>query len=214
MNKFTEFPSGLLNDFDFYISKAGFIRDARYNNGQTTQLSLTGSAVKDGVLVSDEHEERYNLPPGWQSLDDGDTVQHEEAENFNRASQIARLFTRINEVAPDVIQKWLEQDFNPQESSIWLGTSWHVMELTEGEGKFKSTRNYPSAFLGYVDASTQAISSTGEEDFLAKLQLIAKAAPDHETFVNEAIALEGISQYSTLVKRIADPEDLYAELRA
>lgn len=217
-NKFTEFPSGLLDDFDFWITDAKFGRDANYNNGQTVQLFLKGKAFKDEVLVNEEYEERFNLPPGWDSMDDGLTVNHETAENFNRNSGVARLFLRTSEAAPELVDFWVEQGFEPQDSSIWLGCGFHMKEMTDGEGQYKSTKRWPVSYLGssLSTDNAQAVDSTNgsEAAIMEQLKELAASHDDHETFVNAAIEIPGISGYSNLVKRIADPEDLYAELRA
>lgn len=225
-NLFTDFPSGLLSDFDFYITDARFGRDAKYNNGQTTQLFLTGKAVKDDVLVADDHEERYNCPPGWLSRDEGLTVVHENnAQNFNKNSQIAKLFVKVSEVAGNVIDKWVKDNATPFDALIWIGTAWHMMEVTEKyrvDGQDRETnRNFPAAFIGWSDATDTGPTTNGqvssntvsEESLIEQLRPMAQDMA-HEDFVNAAIALDGITRYSSLVKRIADPDDLYAELRA
>jgi hypothetical protein len=222
-NPFTNFPSGLMTDYDFYITDAKFIRDAAYNNGQTTQLELTGKAFKDGVLVEEDFTEKYNVPKDWTSRDEGLTVQHSgSASNFNKNSQVAKFYMHVAEIAPKLIEEWGNNGASPQEVMHLLGNGFHMMEVSE---KFvvdgvarETTRNYPSSYLG-KDASTPTTgpaatnNGTGSEaDFIERLKPLA-LSHSHEDFMNAAIAIPGITGYSGLVKRIADPDDLYAELR-
>jgi hypothetical protein len=225
-NPFTDFPSGLMSDYDFYITMACFIRDPLYNNGQTTQLELMGKAFKDGVLVADDHTERYNCPKDWSSKDEGLTVTHSgNASNFNKNSQIAKFYIALAETAPQLVQEWSQAGASPQQVNHLVGNGFHMTEQTEkfvidGQNR-ESTRNYPSAYLGKDPSGStgQAASGTtngngnGEADLIAKLKPLA-LAHDHEEFVNAAIAIPGVSQYTSLVKRIADPDDLWTELRA
>ena len=142
--------AGLLNDFDFTVTKAFFAPDQGYMNGDQTMLQLEGT--------TDDPEQPtthlwFSCGNGWESRDGGKTVDHpQKTKNskkfFNQASWMHRLLNRcIEELDLYDVLKARGSVFS---AAPWVGLSFHMnMEEVDFGGNIGvKTHLMPTAFLG------------------------------------------------------------------
>ena len=193
-----DLESDIFTDYEGTVTEASF----KFNE-YGGQFSLTFDEI-DGR--ENPTWENYKLPPGWESVDGGETIQRVAADGkgITKGSQMGKLIASV--IGLDGAREALGDD-GPLNANAWLGTRWR-MEVTNlgqggkdysftnesGEkvaGKTKD-KNYPVAFLGKdggVSASAASANGKSSADSLsvlhdlsdpvaqAKIQELAKTLP-------------------------------------
>lgn len=159
--------SDVFSDYEGTITEASF------------QFSEKGNQIKfvfdeiDGK--QDPQFEYYALPPGWESLDGGETITRisDDGKGITKRSQWGRFLAAVMDCGNDA--KEAVGETAPVDARQWIGTRWH-MDITEaGKGKpyefpdrddpnkivkgVSKDKNYPVTFLGKDSASVQDSTS-------------------------------------------------------
>jgi len=227
--------SGNLTNYEGTVREAYFGSDPAYNQGQTKFLILK---MDTDAPEKPEHEERYNLPPDWETWDGGKTVQHKSEDatkTFNMNSQVGQLVTKIIANCPEAIDVLRERG-KMTEAGVWVGLRF-FFEETARPYKFKdretgeeregvSTKNFPTKFLGVSDGqpgltavTSQPAAADQSSDVIApadRIVLKMKAKQmEHGQWVEDVMGYDGgrLLQNAELVSQLADETGLYATLR-
>ena len=228
--------SGLLTNYEGTIVDAWFGVDPAYNNGQTVMLMLK---MQTDAPEKPEHEERFNLPNGWQTWDSGKTVEHESkspGKTFNAQSQAGTLVTKIRENCPEAVDE-LRKRGAMTEAGVWIGLKFFWEEVAK-EYSFKdretgelrtgtSTRNFPTKYLGVVDTLLPpAVASAGVQpeqstppSLLSSADRVVLGAMaktmDHGPWVEAVMEFDSgrLCADNAVIAALADEAGLYAELR-
>ena len=231
--------TGLLDDFEFEVTKAWFARSAEYQNGEILILHLEGKTDSPDTPTTTE---TYPCGRGWESLDGGKTARHESGapRQFNKATAIGRLIDRC--VKDLGMAEVLAGRGQATEAKVWEGLKFHIKREEETftiKGETRTTnRPLPQAFLGVAGGETttkDAASGSGGDDKAAKiaaakakaaakngggsaledqLKALAREHPTHEAFVDAAMDLPGVTDDDDLLQRVIDEAGLYAEARS
>lgn len=206
------FSSGLLEDADVVVRDAIFANDPEYDNGQTTFLQL------DLLVKGDdggEQVERFSCGKNWETNDGGKTVVREDGKDttWNKNTKVARLLGGLvgimgEDAACDkAIRARLDQfPAGPYEAGFWKGLDVHVARETvhaggeigdyevlvidgfngiEGGGKAAPAKRASKK----AAAAAKPAASGGLTDAIkAKLDEIADASADHDSFMETALA--------------------------
>lgn len=170
--------SGLLTNYEGTVIDAFFGKDPDYNP-DTRMLFLKMSTDSP---EKPEHEERYNLPPGWETWDGGQTVENRErgdSARFNANSAIGKLMTAIAKEDCAAGLDVLKERGSQREAGVWIGTRW-FFEETKTPYKFKAradgpkgkkgdwiegetVKNYPTRFLGTTEITGDTPGTPGSQ---------------------------------------------------
>lgn len=225
--------SGNLTNYEGTVIDAHFGSDPQYNpNTRFLQLKMATDAPE-----KPEHEERYNLPPGWETWDGGKTVEHESkvvGKTFNMNSQVGQLVTKLLQNAPEAVDV-LRSRGKMNEASPWIGLRF-FMEETAKPYSFKndkgeqvegvSTKNHPTKFLGVSDdvAAPQTLPGAvappvaAPELISAADRVVLKAmakTQEHGEWVENVMGYDAGRLLSNpeLVSMLADESGLYLTLK-
>ncbi len=229
--------SGLLTNYEGTIVDAWFGTDPNYNpDTRMLMLKMTTDAPE-----KPEHEERYNLPPDWETWDSGKTVEHKsEAESktktktFNMASQVGQLIVHIRENCPEAIDV-LRARGTMREAGLsffWEETAEVKRFKDKQTGEWREvtvTKNFPTKFLGVAETLIGGVSSdqVPVDDSSPETQLLSTAdkvvvkmlskSNEHGVWVEKVMEFDGgrLLTNPELVAALADDGEgsLYATLR-
>lgn len=173
-----DLASEIFTDYEGTITEATF----RFNE-YGGQMSFTFDEIDGREQPTFEN---YNLPPGWESNDGGETIERVagDSKGIVKTSQWGKFIQSVLGLGDDV-REALGEDA-PTDSRAWIGTRWH-MEVTEmGKGKpYKFTndqgekvegvgkdKNYPTEYLGkdsQVSPAPSPSNGSGTVDSLSVL---------------------------------------------
>lgn len=154
--------SGNLTNYEGTVVDAWFGTDPGYN-ADTRMLFLK---MATDAPERPEHEERYNLPTGWETWDAGKSVEYKGADGeakpdklFNKASQVGQLIEHVA-LMSDALEV-LRGRGNPRTAGVWVGMRFFWEEESKpykfkdretGEMRTGTTnKNFPTKYLGTVD---------------------------------------------------------------
>ena len=223
--------TGLLTDYEGVVLDAWFNTDpqAKFNKDQVFLFLRLATDNPENEV----HEERYGCGPDWQTFDGGVTVEHPKGEGkrFNENTQVQRFVSAA--IACDGAAEVLRPRGTPRNAKIWIGTKWYFeAETREGTlddgSKYKSTKNFPTKFLGVGDVADGESAGTVLDDSKggssgawdakltdaqrAKVVLTAKTAKDYADWTEKVMEIDGILAHDDFVSRLGD-EDFYNSLK-
>lgn len=220
-----ETTRGLITDYNGTVTGARFKFDPRYQDGTVLLLEWD---IATGLPDQPSVTERFSCGNGWTTTDGSTATRSDNGDKFQKSS----IYGHIIETAkgdPNALAM-LQQRGDPTNAAIWVGTKWRFeeVELQFGKGSdgnpITSTRVMPVEYQGTEDnpgAGQQAqpqgaqpnAQSNGSGQLYDQLRPIAESAPDHKTFVSQALQLEGVQP---IIDQVADDSDngLYAKLKA
>jgi len=208
--------SGLLDKADIVITGAEFNYDAGYADGEQLLLILSGTSNQEGW---EEFTQFLSIGKGWDSPDNGATVEGNEM--FNKNSQYG-LFIQgaIDSGAGGVLQ---ERGF-PNKASIWVGLQFHVERKDVDYGGEIGVKQVlvPTAYNGEsgkadapvatpTETGAAPVASNGSDAVLRAKVMALKAAPNHDAFIEEVITkYPEVQQHAELFAEVVDPDGIYA----
>lgn len=219
-----ETTRGLITDYNGTVQGARFKFDPRYQDGTVLLLEWD---IATGLPDQPSVTERFSCGNGWTTTDGSTAHRTDGGDKFQKSS----IYGHIIETAKgdqDALAM-LQQRGDPTNAAIWVGTKWRFeeVELQFGKGQdgnpITSTRVMPVEYLGTEDNPQQsaqpaqgqapAAQSNGSGQLYDQLRPIAESAPDHKTFVSQALQLEGVQP---IIDQVADDgnEGLYERLKA
>lgn len=156
-----QLSTGLMEDFDFYITKAYFAPDQGYQKGEALLLQLHGIAVSEGEVFPD-HREIFSVGADWITTDNMRKIQSTKgAKGPNKNSMLGRLVLSVVEISGSL----MESRGDITDANVWTGTAWHfhINHIEFGRGLNAVDKNFPTAFIGVspdnwatMNAQTQA----------------------------------------------------------
>lgn len=222
-----ETTRGLITDYNGTVTGARFKFDPRYQDG--TVLLLEWDIATDNPEAPTVTE-RFSCGNGWTTTDGSTATRSDGGDKFQKSS----IYGHIIETAKgdQNALAMLQQRGDPTNASIWVGTKWRFeeVELQFGKGSdgnpITSTRVMPVEYQGTEDnpqpsaqgqgqsqAQAPAAQSNGSGQLYDQLRPIAEQAPDHKTFVSQALQLEGVQP---IIDQVADDGDegLFQKLKS
>lgn len=173
--------SGLLDDYDFWVTESWYAKDKRFGGGADPILHLRGQALIDGEVVNEEETLLYGCGQGWEIQNGGQSVSHPTGKiNFTEASNIGKLLNALNDLGAEPLDTLSERDATPLDAETFLGLGLHMerQQFSFKDKKTGETNTYevplPTAFLGFADADEPAPKKAGGAK---KAAPAAKAAP-------------------------------------
>lgn len=176
--------------------------EAREYNGKIVDAAFTHhEAFGDVLLLSlDVHtdagydrNELLTCGAGWESPDGGKTAKHPTRMSFSSQSNLGKIIDAIAAIPGAVDQI----NGDPTEASSWVGQEYYWSEqkysykTREGELKEKN-RMVPVALSGEPVAAAEAAEFKPTGKVLAALRKAARAAEDHDTFVDAAYTVADV----------------------
>lgn len=224
-----ETTRGLITDYDGTVTGARFKFDPRYQDGTVLLLEWD---IATGLPDQPSVTERFSCGNGWTTTDGATAQRSDNGDKFQKSSIYGHIIETAKGDANALAM--LQQRGDPTNANIWVGTKWRFeeVELQFGKGSdgqpITSTRVMPVEFLGTEDnpgAGQQAqpqgqgqnpapaAQSNGSGQLYDQLRPIAEQAPDHKTFVSQALQLEGVQP---IIDQVADDGDegLYQKLKS
>ena len=208
--------SGLLDKADIEITSAEFNYDAGYADGEQLLLILSGTSDQEGW---EEFTQFFSIGKGWDSPDNGATV--EGNESFNANSQYGRFIQgALDSGAGSVIK---DRGF-PNKASIWINLRFHVERVDVDYGGEIGVKQVliPTAYngeaTGKADAPVETTAtesgatpaSNGSDAVLRAKILALKNAPNHDAFIEEVITkYPEVQQHTDLFAEVVDPDGIY-----
>jgi len=228
-----ETESGLLDDYDFVVSKAWFGEDEESdNNDGRIFLFLRGTATdSDGEEIED-HRERYSTGKNWEPVDDGAEVENAAGKSrFNRNAGLGRFIDALVSLGDDearflsnrgeayeadtfnklvmhmegrVVSRWTNDDGDEVEWNLNLPTSLRVKKPKTGKGgKGKASRSGTKT----AKKSKKASKLTGLQAEIATFA--AQFGEDeHDEFVDQVLDTDVFD----LASKIVDDDELHADV--
>jgi hypothetical protein len=195
--------SGLMDDFDFTITKASFGYRDVYMNGEAL-LHIWEGESPDG----DPGEILWSCGEGWESAKQGAEASHAKRERFVKSSWYGRLIDRaIKELGVDMASRG-----NPTQAKVWEGLSFHLQreKVEFGTGLQASEHLMPTAFLGAKGKKATTVKkepvAAADSMMLKRLELLAKGNY-LQGFQTKAMELQGIESDQELLASILDDSD-------
>lgn len=206
------FSSGLLEDADVVVRDAIFANDPEYDNGQTTFLQL------DLLVKGDdggEQVERFSCGKNWETNDGGKTVVREDGKEdgrWNKNTKVARFLGGLVKLMGEdaACKKAIEARLStfpngPYEAGFWKGLDVHVARETvhaggeigdyevlviDGFNGIEGGKAAPAKRASKKAAATSKAAAPGglTDEIKAKLDEIADASADHDSFMETALA--------------------------
>lgn len=223
--------TGLLDDFEYSITDAWFARSAEIKNGEQLVLFLKGDTDND---AEPEFEAHITCGPGWDTFDGGKSATHESRKDrgFNKQTNYGQFIDRVIELG---LGEVLMGRGKATEAKVWVGLKFH-MKQKEFKTQIKGEdvtyyRLLPEAYLGEVaegkgkdvpkvgkseSAESNGSNGAGNKVLLAKLKAEAKKHDTHESFVDAAMEVAGVTDDDDLLGQVVDdgPAGIYATARA
>ena len=195
---------------DIFTDYEGTISEATFKfNEFGGQFSITVDEIDGRDAPTWEN---YKLPPGWESVDGGETIQRVAGDNKGivKSSQFGKLLAAVMDCGQEA-RDALGEDA-PVNANRWIGTRWRFevteagkgkpYNFTDSEGKkqegVSKDKNYPVEFLGKDSqantGATNAAGGNGKVDNLsvltslnnpvmeARIQELAKTLPFKDWF--------------------------------
>jgi hypothetical protein len=190
----TELELGVLDNYDFTITKAYFAPDQGYADGDVLLLQLYGKTNDP------EYPETHIWLPlgkGWKSTDGGKTARHQSGDETRFFTKSSLIGTWIKRMIVDFgMEPVLEESGrdDPRVAASWVGLKFRIKrETVTYEGLDSSgPKSMPVAFLGIVDSPsasatvapvTAAGSTAGEtpEQKIARIRAQTQAKAGNGT---------------------------------
>lgn len=217
---------GLPSDFEGKIAEAVFLRDAKYNNGQTLLASFT-IRRSDG---EPDIEQRYAIGPNWNEVGNERIVHAEGAKKINKQTQYGSFAARVATLVPEEVAASIDVT----EAKSWVGLRffWERFEETKtfknekGEEVSRTTnRLYPTQYLGDTPKAESAAATSEEMTTLtgggkvvsipaalaAQVSALAKAQ-EYAAWTSSVAALPGALSHDDLVAALSS-EEFYSAQR-
>ena len=220
--------SGLLDDADITITGARFGYDAGYADGEQLLLIVNGTSDQEGW---EEFEQFLSIGKGWDTMDQGLTVEGNDA--FRTNSQYGIFIAGA--MSTDA-EKVLMARGMPDVAAIWVGLKFHVKRSPHDYGGEIGVKNVlaPTAFLGEVGKADAPVAtapvatpeptpttegaapaSNGAGELTAAVTVLATTADNHDAFLEEVITNHPeVQKDPTLFADVVDPDGLYARANA
>lgn len=213
---------GLLTDYEGEVVDSAFVTDPQYQNGEVLMLEWT---IETNDPERPVNHERFPCGNNWESVDGGKTAQRMDGKDsqFNEQSAIGRIINRVmgQGNGAHLVEQFegvfdaLKERGTPDQADIWKGMRFRFEEeeFDYGGEIGVKTRNMPVEFLGMSDspksgggsAGSQGGSDAGGDDETTQqLVELAKSSPDHDTFVAQALKVEGVSGNPQLLASVAN----------
>ena len=218
----TNFDTGLLDDYDFTVTRAWFEGSEMYD-GVSLKLEGTTDSLDLPVITL-----YFSCGKAWSTKDGGKTIVHtsgKDGKNFNANVAYAKVIRRCLEDFN--IGDLLNSRGNPWTAETWVGLRFHinneVMEYGKDSGIDPKSKAMPSAFLGVVDDA--AVDSPADKIARLKATKAAGSLRDqvldtlrqHTEFTaGQAAALEidGVTDDDDILSGLMDADGLWAEANA
>lgn len=165
---------------------------------------------------SDEQEQTYSVGQGWEQASKGAELVSENGKpkKLSQRSGYGMFVAAAVDAVNGDFEK-LGKGFRFADS--WIGTRWELGSIevetanpNDKENTKKRDRIVPVKFLGRdgeAKTSTGSKASTAKTDdesdeLVEQLVEMAKAADDHESFMDEALELKGVAGNKALEKKV------------
>lgn len=202
------------DNYTMVVSKANFVIDPKYMQGEYILLSLKGRSPD----ISPEYADRdVRVPVGKiaelkvdsadpdhiTKIDGGNITQFPARGLYSEMIRRALGQWNLRDALKDS-GKWFDQ------ASIWEGLRFRFTKETfeyKGKNPFTSERVFPTDYLGTgekVDVSNNGASTVGLD---AQLTALYDQASGHEMFVAFATALPAVKDNADVLAAVADPAE-------
>lgn len=218
-----QLTDGLPSDFEATISEVTYMRDTKYNNGQTLLASFTLTRT-DG---EDDVEQRYALGAGWDSVG-GERLTHETASKINKQTQYGQFCARVAGLVPPEVGDTL--DVLAAKSFVGLTFYWERIsehrEFKTATGEQVSrdvSRLFPTRYIAAEGATAEAapqttttlvgggVAVTLPENLALSVKSFA-INMDYAKWQSAALAVPGALDYDDLIKAVSN-EGFYQAIR-
>jgi len=207
------------------VKDAKFIEDSSYQEG----VVLMSWNLETDDPEFDEFEVRYSIGRDWET-DDGKTVEHVRGKTkFHEQSLYGRIINRVigKGNGADYADSFkgaldeLSKRGDPTDASIWEGMKFRFEqeEINFGRGINAVTRLMPVEYLGTEDGGgkKKAAAKKGgkktKADPREQIIELAKKHDDHESFMEEALKVDGVTDDDDLFAEVTDEEEgIFAEV--
>lgn len=204
--------SGLAESYTAEVEDAYFDYDPEYRDGDIPQLylELGNVTTEDEVDLDDTQTQRFGTGNGWEVVDNGGAVEHESGRNkqFHEKTRLGILINRVVEIgAVDAIA----ERGTPQEAGVWKGLKIKFERHTEDYGKIDG-EEVKVDFMLPVEivaegGGSKSKAKGGNKALVAKLTKLAKNSDDHDTFLDAALEIDGVTEDDDLFEQVSDDSD-------
>lgn len=154
-----EGESGLLDNFEFTVTKSWFGTHEKYQGGQVVLLQWEGVTDSLDYPINNVW---YSFGTGWISKDGGLTIEHESGNPekfFQKNSQYNRIIRRC--VDDFGLKDLMEDRGDPFHADIWVGLKFLMVAEEQQQIKNRETgqmesprpKVMPAKFLGVVESN-------------------------------------------------------------
>jgi hypothetical protein len=190
-----EGESGLIDNFEFSITKSWFATNEKYQNGTALLLHWEGTTDQLDFPIQNVW---YSFGSGWVSKDGGESIVHESGNPdkfFQKNSQYNKIIQRCTGEF-GLKELFEERGADPFHADMWVGLKFlmvseeqeKIRDKETGEDKTPRPKLFPAAYLGLVEetpkgkkaaAPKAAAKETGPEKIARlKAEKAAKEAGD------------------------------------
>lgn len=217
--------SGFKSDYEIEVTNSYW--------SPPTDKNPNWSLVWDGIdLDEDEEKERlamFGAGKDWASFDGGETVDHPEG-NETKQGKTRQFHTNsgVGQLIETLIDQLDTETLNglpsPRNANVWVGSKWYMEEVknsfTNREGnKVNTSKVLPTKLVSWGDGSGSSSGGSGDSDssglfdpeLVEKIRQLAIGSEDHGSFMNQAIAVDGVATNDKLVIAISS-EEFYRKL--
>lgn len=223
--------SGGIDKFTLTVTNAFFAIDPNYSEAVGADvyfLHWEGTTDVEGheTMTRDGFHPKWATDPDWMSIDGGKTVKSQSGKGRLGKAAGRMMTAAANAIVEAGLKDSPENPFNapgasPQVAETWIGTTWFMEEVEREFGSGMKSRDLlPTKFIGTSDVSAApaapaaapapATSAAPATDLRAQVVAVANGAADHQSFMQAALAIPGVSSDSALVADIVNPSGIFA----